>query len=451
MSSELPRIPGNAEGGLHPLPVDHLAPTNRTDPDHELLHRANAALRQRQVNDRLLRVAFEAALKPVRQLPLWPATHVETGTTTRPTPKSHVESAPFPPLKLQQTPSRPAQRPTSPLPQSRPHEVHEDVTRAATQLMEARLPKPGQLKVLRADRLRRNLTVYRVLLDATYRLIAERGQAATHITSYTWFTVLDLLPIATGFSVATCERATADLRTCGLIATRSDWTTTTFLTAEGTATETRAKTGVWLCVLLQPRPDEPERRAYIRRHEVPEGPRDLNADRKSGRTAWQARKDAQQEVRESSPCKNREVGITSLLQWALKIETQKKSVKRDSLTLQLQAAGTPKDLVWSLRALMSEHPQRRAETIQAAAEALTTLFRDQQSTKHYYRILWRATTAEFEGRAAFAALESAMCRTVDAMRETQLRNPGGYLTKLLRESGWLDAVYHRPGHTALMA
>jgi hypothetical protein len=100
---------------------------------------------------------------------------------------------------------------------------------------------------------------------------------------------------------------------------------------------------------------------------------------------------------------------------------------------------------------MSEHPQKRGEAIQAAAVTLTALFHDQQSERHYYRILWRAVDAEFEGQAAFSQLETSMCRTLDAMRETTLRSPGGYLTKLLRDSGWLDAVYQRPKRAPLSA
>ncbi|MDP9766142.1 hypothetical protein [Deinococcus enclensis] len=316
----------------------------------------------------------------------------------------------------------------------------------------ARKEQAGQpQKAIRADRIERNLTVYSVLLEATYRLIAERGQKAAHITSYTWFTVLDLLPIATGYSAATCERATADLRACGLIATRSDWTTTTFLNEEGKAKEVRAKTGVWLCVLLQPRPEQPERRAYIRRHEVPAGPRNLDADRKAGRTAWQARKDVQSEVRESSPCQDRTVGITALLQWSVKSEPKQISGKKDALTSQLATAETPKDLVWSLRTVMSEHPQRRAEVIEGAAAALARLFNDRAFERHYCRILWRAVGAEFEGQAAFASLETSMCRTLDAMQEIKLRKPGSYLMSLLADSGWLDAVYRRPGRARISA
>ena len=107
----------------------------------------------------------------------------------------------------------------------------------------------------------------------------------------------------------------------------------------------------------------------------------------------------------------------------------------------------PKDVVWSLRTVLSEQPQRRAEAVQQGAQAIARVFADQQSVRHYYRMLWRATDAEFEGLPAFPQLEAAMCRTVDAMQEQGLRKPGAYLLKLLKEFGWMDAVYRRQKFT----
>ncbi|WP_152544973.1 hypothetical protein [Deinococcus phoenicis] len=298
---------------------------------------------------------------------------------------------------------------------------------------------------LRADRVERNLTVLRALVEGAYTLIEARGQQAGHITSYTYFTVLDVLPIATGLSTASCERATSDLRACGLLATWSDWTTAEFLDQEtGEKVSTRARTGVWVCVELKP---NAHRRAVIFPSELPRdeagrlrAARDLNADRRVGRTAWQARK----EVRESSSLRGREGGIQYLVQWALSSANRIDSVKRDSLTsATLASASSPQELVWSLQAVMSEHPQRRGEVIEEAAHALARLYRDTRSVEHYCRVLWRATDAEFEGIPAFRQLEAAMLRTLVTMQEIHLHHPGGYLMKQLERAGWTDSVYRK--------
>ncbi|MPY68059.1 hypothetical protein F8S09_15490 [Deinococcus sp. SDU3-2] len=298
---------------------------------------------------------------------------------------------------------------------------------------------------LRTDRVERNLRVLGALAEAAYTLIGARGQQAGHITSYTYFTVLDVLPIATGLSTASCERATRDLRACGLLATWSDWTTAEFLDrATGEQVRTRARTGVWVCLELRP---EAHRRARIFPSELPrdergqlQPARDLEADRRVGRTAWQARK----EVRESSPLQRRREGMGYLVQWALSQAECIYSVVRDSLTSpHLAHTTSPQELVWSLQAVLSEHPQRRGEVIGEAAQALTRLYRDPGSFPHYCRMLWRASEAEFRGVPAFRQLEAAMLRTLVAMREVNLRRPGAYLLKQLERAGWLESVYRK--------
>ena len=139
--------------------------------------------------------------------------------------------------------------------------------------------KPGQAQAVRCDRMTRNLTVLGVLSEAAYVIVQARGQQARHVTSYVYFTVLDTLTIATGLSVSSCEKAVTDLRACGLIATRSEWTNAEFKDERGQPCIKRAKTGVWLGIELRPRED---RRAMIFSSELPAEPqRDLAADRKA--------------------------------------------------------------------------------------------------------------------------------------------------------------------------
>lgn len=305
--------------------------------------------------------------------------------------------------------------------------------------------KPGGHIYLRADRMARNLAVLRALVEGAYTLIEVRGQQGEHVTSYTYFTVLDMLPVVTGFSPATCERATADLRAAGYLATWSDWTTTEFLDKDtGELRETRARTGVWVCINLRP---DLIPRATIFPAELPRDEsgkpvpqRDLTADRRVGRTAYQARK----EVRESISLQEGKVCINHLIQWALGNTNSRTPVGKDALTsASLAHAATPQELVWSLQAVLSEHPQRRGEIVEQAARTLARLFRDDHSRAHYCRVLWRAIEAEFKGLPAFRQLEAAMLRTLITMQEIDLQRPGAYLMRQLEQAGWLDSVYRK--------
>ena len=208
--------------------------------------------------------------------------------------------------------------------------------------------------------------------------------------------------------------------------------------------ETRARTGVWVCVMLQP---GESRHARIYPAELPRdetgqliAQRDLTADRKAGRTGYQCRK----EVRESVSQNRGKIDIQPLLAWTLSNGKLIYSVRKDSLiSCALSRATTPQELVWSLRAVMSEHPNRRNTFIEAAAHAVARLFWDEQSVSHYCRVLHRATEAEFEGVAAYTTLEGAMIRTLHAISEVPLKRPGAYLMCRLHEAGWLDSVYRK--------
>lgn len=178
--------------------------------------------------------------------------------------------------------------------------------------------------IRRRDARHNALMVLRALTQAAYALIELRGQSWQHATTYTFFTVLDLLPVVTGLSSDQCERATRRLQDLGLIHKSSGalptrrrfttkntqgkkverkmyrggtWTTTTFLNAEtGERTEAHVCAGTWVAVVLRP---SPGLTARVISHELPPCPRNLTADRKQGRTAWQAQQEASLKVRES--------------------------------------------------------------------------------------------------------------------------------------------------------
>ncbi|MFC3832844.1 MULTISPECIES: hypothetical protein [Deinococcus] len=309
------------------------------------------------------------------------------------------------------------------------------------------------------------LMVMRALTQAIYTLIEVRGQSQERTTTYTVFTVMDLLPVVTGLSSDQCERATRKLQEIGLIHKSSGalptrtrvtsrdaqgnqverqvykggtWTTTSFVNAEtGVRTEARVCAGTWVAVVLRPAPGLTAR---VIAHELPPCPRDLTADRKCGRTAWQAQQEARQEVRESLLLSGDKFDIAPLLRWSLPEEEKKSLGTEDSRTSLFADATTPQELVWSLSRIVSTHPQHRREAVQEGAAALVEVLRDEGWEKHYYRVLWRATEAEFQGIPAFAQLAFALERTLVANRELYLHRPGAWLARQLEECGWMTAV-----------
>lgn len=310
--------------------------------------------------------------------------------------------------------------------------------------------------VRRRDARHNALMVYRALAQAAYTLIQARTQQHAHTTTYTFFTVLDLLPVVTGLSSDQCERATRRLQDLGLIHKTSGalptqqqgtrqyqggtWVSTTFLNAEtGEKVTTKACAGTWVAVLLRPAPGVAAR---VISHELPPCPRDLTSDRKAGRTAWQYLQEAKAKVRESILLSGDKFDITLLLQWSLPENNQKSLDTIDPRTSIFRQARTPQELIWSLSRIASVHPHHRREAVREGAARLVALLDDTGWEKHYYRLLWRATTAEFQGCPAYAQLAAALQRTLISKAELSLERPGAWLTHQLRECGWMDNVYH---------
>jgi hypothetical protein len=289
---------------------------------------------------------------------------------------------------------------------------------------------------VRPRALGRARTVLLALYEATYTLIQERSQSA-QASSYTFFTVLDVLPVATALSTATCERATADLRTAGLITTWSSWTDTEFFHhGTGTAMLRRVKQGVWLTVNLNPCSGQP---LVSRTHELPlESPRNLALDRRTGRTAWRAK----QELRASEHQKNHVRCIYSILEWALPKKLNQETVNgSDALSCAelLARAATPQDLIWNLEAVFTVRAQDRARSIEVAGKALARLYRDEHSVQQYFGLLWRAVKAQEQGRRTFEQLQGVLVGVIADMGELEIRRPGAWLRARLMSFGWLDA------------
>ena len=152
----------------------------------------------------------------------------------------------------------------------------------------------------------------------------------------------------------TCERAIADLKAMGWIDTHQFKTTSEFLVhSTGELVSRTVCAGTWVCVLLKPElKQQPKVRVRLMDMEWQDGklkpPRDLDADRRAGRTAYQINKEAS-EVSESFTSEEGKVFVTSVLtKWTLNIDLDK-SVVTDTDTSQRGRAGRLKDVVWELR------------------------------------------------------------------------------------------------------
>lgn len=414
-----------------------------TPAEQALRQRAQQRLVQQRLNARTLEQqgqrAFRRALRSTEQPSLFPA------------PASILPAQPTPAHPAEQTIPASLEAAMERIRQPRPG------TPAAWAVEAVERVRPIiEAQIKRRDARHNTLMAYRALAQAAYTLIQLRAQQHAHTTTYTYFTVLDLLPVVTGLSSDQCERATRRLQDLGLIHKTSGalptqkqgarqfqggtWVPTTFLNAAtGEQVTTYACAGTWVAVLLRPAPGITAR---VVSHELPPCPRDLTTDRKTGRTAWQRLQEAKVKVRESLLLSGDKFDITSLIQWSLPENNQKSLGTVDARTSVFEQVQTPQELIWSLSRIASVDPHHRREAVQEGAARLVQLLDDSGWERHYYRLLWRATEAEFRGCPAYAQLAAALQRTLISKEELDLKRPGAWLMHQLRECGWLDDIYH---------
>lgn len=418
--------------------------------------------------DRELRANFQTRLFPEGDLTGSPIRHLQ--------PSSRPDTA----LPVRKAPSRPIQAGAVPLHPSVEAAITATLKEVDTPAWLVRLVMPlaeqrlksrllalarnkavqrgraRQIHCIRADRVRRDLEVFRVLAWGAYKYLELQGQKgrAKHYTSATYFTVLETLSAITGYGTTACEQAVADLRECGLIATHRAYQDATFRRKPEVEGEPeieftmRAITGVWVTVLLKP--EREHMRAMVLPSELPEAaPRDLLADRKAGRTAYQFRQEARElKGGESIPSQGGKSKIETILTWALPGSELGKSVKKDSPPFFSDIWNELDEIRQAVAAASAEHPQRRREVVMQAAQVIGKVFKDQNpiSIKGYCRMIWRGIQGEMQQRPALQGLLDAIDRTLTFWRESRhdkrpLRAPGAYLRSVLQESGWMEREY----------
>lgn len=305
---------------------------------------------------------------------------------------------------------------------------------------------------------------YKLLVCAALALLGRNG-AAGRPNRVSFFMVADELPELLGVGRATAYRALDDLRAGGLVARRT-WYTTGSRQDRATGERTRGTVagGVVVDVVLTP---ERGTAAKVTAAELRGKFRDLDADRSTGRTAWQwkleqgkaraevaalekrtaemradptlmdarefCRLEARaEELRQSLSTFQGEQAVTHLLRWAL-------SAHFDSSPASLTVS-RPLEVVYSLADLKHASRQERGALVDERARALLAAFGDRAGSLNMWRrLLWCSIFADERDPGALEALSTFLVRLVADVREwPDMRRAGAVLVARLKASGWWD-------------
>lgn len=164
-------------------------------------------------------------------------------------------------------------------------------------------------------------------------------------------------------------------------------------------------------------------RARLRFDDLKHQYRDLEADRRAGRTAYQT-------LQQSITQKQLDWYLV-LRDWAVSPgNTQSSPVVAVDCCMRLN---TVQDVVCNLHLIATCHTTKRAALIGMLGACLARALGDLQSRRWYCGLLWRAWRAELEGRAAIQGLGAQLARLgADQVEWVGLRSPGAVLVKRLK-------------------
>lgn len=172
--------------------------------------------------------------------------------------------------------------------------------------------------------------------------------------------------------------------------------------------------------------------------------RDLDADRKAGRTAWailkaaqkeegKARQDGQKNMPGSTSPTEGGAWVQVLKDWAVTPGTTNLPLEIDPGIFPSAEPKTMQDVVYALPLVLDAHPTKRAALIGMLGAALARQLHDQHSRRWYCRLIWDAYAASMEGRAGLQQLAAQLARLDTDRREWGgLRNPAALLVARLR-------------------
>ncbi len=272
------------------------------------------------------------------------------------------------------------------------------------------------------------IRLYQALRETAVHVGAARGYvgSVTHVTVHL---PLEVVALALGRHRVTVWRTLPKLRALGLVDARPHKTTS--------AGQTRNDGTLW-AVRLNPDEGTPARLTY---DEMKHGGwRDLDRDRRRGRTAFRAvREHREKRVQQSKDSPQEGFDLQLLLSWSLPPETDQNPVTPDCCT------GSRRDLEAVLDVQYAGQEERGA-AVDGAARALAANLGDAGSVMFYRWLLWQLLRLEAAGQAApwHMVYEQARRARVDAA-EGFARRPGALFVSRLKGSPWWDEVARASG------
>ncbi len=261
-------------------------------------------------------------------------------------------------------------------------------------------------------------------LQATARLTGEaRGyvRSTTHVTVHC---PLEVVGLSLGKHRVTIWRAARQLAALGLIDARPH---------KCTALNGRTvNSGTLWAVRLDPEQGSPAKLTY---EELQHAWRDLDRDRRRGRTAYKAARDT---VQQSKPLPECGYDLELLLAWTMPPQHPESPLDHDRCT------GARRDLESILDAPHAER-EERAAMVDAGAHALAQTLRDRRGLNFYRLLLWQLLRhADAEGSSHFYAVYLAAQRARADAAEGFARKPGALFTSRLKAANWYAEVMRAP-------
>ncbi len=281
------------------------------------------------------------------------------------------------------------------------------------------------------------LLLYQALRETAVRTGAARGYCAgtTHVTLHL---PLEVVALALGRHRVTIWRALPKLQALGLIDARAHKTT-----APGCSTKSdTVNDGTLWCVRLNPDEGTPAKLTYDDlKHD---GWRDLNRDRKRGRTAHRViREHREKRMQQSKDFPQEGFDLELLLEWSLPPETDQTPVTYDCCT------GSRRDLEAVLDVPYAPREARGA-AVDLAAQALSAALSDRGGINFYRALLWQLLRASDRhgGDYWHAVYEQARRAAVDS-QEGFARKPGALLVSRLKAAPWWDELARASGRVGV--
>ncbi len=250
----------------------------------------------------------------------------------------------------------------------------------------------------------------RRLLELLYQVAVSAVRARAYGVAPNQVTVhqpQELIAKALGSSLKSVYNWTGDLIAAGLLSARAHYTSSRGATRiDGTLYAVSLKAG---------------HRAHLAHDDLSFEWRDLDADRAAGNTAWK--------MLTGSDPGDRGMWLRALQNWA----AVPGLVSDPPLVPDpVNRPGTLRDAAHALPLIATAHPTKRPALIGVIASTIASALDDTHSRRFWCKALWKAWTAEVEGRAGLQVFGAQLARLEADRREWPgLRKPAALLVSRL--------------------